>query len=630
MQEPILNYEDGWKEMQKIVNKVYSILQKMYEGQNSQKEQITKQDYSKAYTGEQLLIQLVKWWDIYQLLLKYMNRWFIYLEESYIKHNGKKNLQIVGIEIWYQNIHDKVRMNTIQAYKLLLSQDRQGIQTDKSLLKKVTQIFLKLNEIYKNSKQQTIYKELENQIISETKNFYIKKYADWVDSLNCEEYLQQVEELMNQEYQRLESCIEKRVDDKINNEQTFKEIKKCFSQELIGKYKQQLLSKETGFNYMLENQQTKNLNRVYNLYQTLNDKYEGIKENFKEFIAEKGKNLFEQQKQEIQKKKQELEQQSQKKNIEAKDLFLSQRLLQEKSENDENEKSMITLLKMSCGVESTKVLEGMIQDIQIAEEFKKNYQIYARQQTDLPYPSEIDTNIKVLQKANWPQYNEITLNVPQIFQNIIQHFTKFYSGIKKNQELCWIHIQNTVEMNAIYGTKKYLLNISMHQAVILMAFEEHDNWLTVAEIQNIVGLPFDLLNQNLLKLSMHKQKSYLLERDTSISQNKKLDIQKDRFRFNTKFQQIAKRIIINPIYEKEKIKKSCIDEDRGFAIEACIVRIMKSKRKLRYEEIYPEVCQLIKLFTPDLKLTKKKIESLINKDFLERDENDINVLLYKA
>ncbi len=52
--------------------------------------------------------------------------------------------------------------------------------------------------------------------------------------------------------------------------------------------------------------------------------------------------------------------------------FLAKRLLNEKSLSNDNERTMISHIKMSCGPQFTKKLEGMLTDLSLAlEETKK-------------------------------------------------------------------------------------------------------------------------------------------------------------------------------------------------------------------------------------------------------------------
>ena len=63
-----------------------------------------------------------------------------------------------------------------------------------------------------------------------------------------------------------------------------------------------------------------------------------------------------------------------------------------------------------------------------------------------------------------------------------------------------------------------------------------------------------------------------------------------------------------------------MDEDRKPQIEAAIVRIMKSRKEMEHNALISEVTsQLTSRFLPHPNIIKKRIESLIEREFLERD-----------
>lgn len=71
-------------------------------------------------------------------------------------------------------------------------------------------------------------------------------------------------------------------------------------------------------------------------------------------------------------------------------------------------------------------------------------------------------------------------------------------------------------------------------------------------------------------------------------------------------------------------------QDRSIAVEAAIVRIMKSRRSLEHTELMQEVMQLLQGFKPAPKLIKERIELLIDRDYLERDSENTSVYKYVA
>ncbi|KAI3849546.1 hypothetical protein MKX03_010902 [Papaver bracteatum] len=61
-----------------------------------------------------------------------------------------------------------------------------------------------------------------------------------------------------------------------------------------------------------------------------------------------------------------------------------------------------------------------------------------------------------------------------------------------------------------------------------------------------------------------------------------------------------------------------VDKNRHYAIDASIVRIMKARKVLQYNDLVT-ACVI-----------KKRIEDLISREFLEREEVSANIFRYMA
>lgn len=73
-----------------------------------------------------------------------------------------------------------------------------------------------------------------------------------------------------------------------------------------------------------------------------------------------------------------------------------------------------------------------------------------------------------------------------------------------------------------------------------------------------------------------------------------------------------------------------VEEDRRHQIEAAIVRIMKARRTLEHSNLVAEVTkQLASRFVPSPNTIKKRIESLIEREYLERTEGNRQVYCNK-
>ena len=90
------------------------------------------------------------------------------------------------------------------------------------------------------------------------------------------------------------------------------------------------------------------------------------------------------------------------------------------------------------------------------------------------------------------------------------------------------------------------------------------------------------------------------------------------------------KIPLPQIDDKKKVEAD-VDKDRRYAIDAAIVRTMKSRKVLPHQQLVLEfVQQLTKMFKPDFKIIKKRIEDLISREYLERDKDNPNVFKYMA
>jgi hypothetical protein len=78
------------------------------------------------------------------------------------------------------------------------------------------------------------------------------------------------------------------------------------------------------------------------------------------------------------------------------------------------------------------------------------------------------------------------------------------------------------------------------------------------------------------------------------------------------------------------IKKEKITQDRSHAVDAALVRVMKARKKLSYNDLRLEVITFMRTFKPDDAMIEKRVASLIEREYLERDSKDENLIIYKA
>eukprot|EP01024_Parvocaulis_polyphysoides_P051607 TRINITY_DN508_c0_g1_i8.p1 TRINITY_DN508_c0_g1~~TRINITY_DN508_c0_g1_i8.p1 ORF type:complete len:195 (+),score=16.58 TRINITY_DN508_c0_g1_i8:18-602(+) len=182
-----------------------------------------------------------------------------------------------------------------------------------------------------------------------------------------------------------------------------------------------------------------------------------------------------------------------------------------------------------------------------------------------------------------------------------------------------------------FGSKTHELNVSTYQLCILMLFNDSDE-LSFKEIQEATNIPDADLRRNLQSLSLVKGKNVLKKSPLSKEVNND-----DKFSFNEGFQSKLYKVKIGTVSaqretEPEKLEtKNRVEEDRKPQIEAAIVRIMKARRVLDHNSIIAEVSrQLSSRFQPSTAVVKQRIESLIEREFIERDAQDRKKYRYLA
>jgi len=202
-----------------------------------------------------------------------------------------------------------------------------------------------------------------------------------------------------------------------------------------------------------------------------------------------------------------------------------------------------------------------------------------------------------------------------------------HTGVK----LVWqTHLGNTdLRANFSAGGKKEL-NVTTYQMCILLMFNGRDT-LTLDEIREAVICPEVELRRHLLSLCTPKLK--ILSKESKC----KGIVDGDIFTFNESFTSKYKRIKIPLISSKEITSDSLtadgintisgipvqVEEDRKHIAEAAIMRILKSRRTVSHNDLFAEVLrQLSSRFIPSAAFIKKRMESLIEREYIQRNPTD--------
>ncbi|TPX57782.1 hypothetical protein PhCBS80983_g03594 [Powellomyces hirtus] len=330
--------------------------------------------------------------------------------------------------------------------------------------------------------------------------------------------------------------------------------------------------------------------------------------------------------------------------VEEKDIFeryykqhLAKRLLFGRSVSEDAEKSMIGKLKVECGYQFTAKWEGMFNDMRTSADMMSDYRIHLSSAVTAS-KDMVDLHISILTSTFWPMNSIGTGEVchfPAEISTSIDHFQKYYHSRYSGRRLTWSTQFGSADLKATFDKCKKEINVSTYGMIVLVGVFNKvadDEAISYQTISNQTGIPDADLKRTLQSLSLGKHKILLK------STKGKEILSTDQFKVNLAFtsplhkikiQQIsassggagAGNALENDAERNETMEK--IDETRKHQVEACIVRIMKSRKHLDHNNLVAEVINQTSVrFTPSPILVKKRIEGLIEREYLERDKTD--------
>ncbi|KAJ0231113.1 Cullin protein [Hirschfeldia incana] len=647
---------------------------------------------------EYMLRELSRRWDINKPMVKWLTRFFFYLNRFFTARRSLPTLTEVGMTSFRDHVYNNVHFNVKQVIIAMIHKEREGQQIDRALLKNVLDIFVQNGmgslERYEG--------DFEVFFLKETASYYSRRSSRWIQEDSCPEYMIKCEESLKKEKERVTHYLHSDTEPKLV------EIVQSHLLVLVAK---QLLEKEnSGCSALLREDKTDDLSRMYRLYHAIPNGLEPVAEAFRLHVTAEGNALVKQaedaatsgsvEEQVLVRKMIDLhdkymvyvtdcfqnhtlfhkalkeafeifcnkkvagsssaellatfcdnffrkaanDKSSDDSTIEAtidsvvklldyisdKDLFAefyrkkqARRLLFGKF-NDDHERIILTKLKGQFGGQFTSKMEGMVTDMQLAKDHQTDFEEYIKN-CNTGKPKGVDFTVTVLTTGFWPSYKTSDLNLPVEMVNCIESFKAYYETKTKHRRLVWIYSLGTCHLSARFDSKPIELIVSTYQAAVLCAFNNTER-LTYQELLEQVNLSHEDLVRVLHSLSCAKYK-FLNKQPASKTISKT-----DSFEFNSKFTDKMRRIKVPlpPVDDRKKVVED-VDKDRRYAIDASLVRIMKSRKVLPHQQLVSEcVEQLSRMFKPDIKMIKKRIEDLITREYLERDTENPNTFKYVA
>ncbi|KAI8913801.1 Cullin, partial [Powellomyces hirtus] len=320
--------------------------------------------------------------------------------------------------------------------------------------------------------------------------------------------------------------------------------------------------------------------------------------------------------------------------IQGKDVFeafykkdLAKRLLLQRSTSVDAEKSMLSKLKIECGPGFTSKLEGMFKDIDISRDYMSSFRESSKYTSQL---GTIELSVNVLTHGYWPTYTPVNCNLPDELARCQEIFKEFYMSKHNGRRLTWQHMLGSGLLKCDFDKGRKELSVSLFQAVVLLLFNNAET-LTYTDISKLTGLEEKELTRTLQSLCLTKTR--ILNITNRAVKTRDL-LPDDVFAVNQDFENPLYRIKINQIQMKETVEEreqteEGVFQDRQYSVDAAIVRIMKSRKSLSHVQLNAELMAAVK-FNVKSQDFKKRIESLIDREYIERDSKDSNLYVYLA
>ncbi|KAL0389605.1 UNVERIFIED_CONTAM: Cullin-1 [Sesamum calycinum] len=593
-----IEFDEGWNFMQTGIAKLNGILEGVPDTQFTSEEYMMLYAYPLSMFRDDLDIQWFHW------LLSYTASFsasFLLISPSktislsslrmfYFIHAVRRSLpplKEVGLASFRNVAYQELKCKARDAVIALIDQEREGQQIDRALLKNLLIIHEKL--------QTGLWK------------------------IRVLIYVLKAEECLKKEKDRVSHCLNSSSEAKLLEPRKVSVVayhsQKC-KNELLVIYTNQLLEKEqSGCHVLLRDDKVEDLSRMYRLFQRIPKGLEHVANTFRQRVSAEGVVVI-QQAEDAASHKTEKATGAQEQVLVPKVIELHDKYYTYVTDCFCNNSLFHKALKDAFETFCNKVIGGTSTPELLAS-FCDN--ILKKGGSDKLNDEAIEETLdKVVKLLAYVNDKDLFAEFYRL--KCVEVFKEFYQTKTKHRKLSWIYSLGTCNINGKFEQKTVELILGTYQAAVLLLFNNADR-LSYSEITTQLNLGDDDLFRLLQSLSCAKYKILNKEPNTkSVSTN-------DYFEFNSKFTDKMRRIRIPlpPVDDRKKVVED-VDKDRRYAIDAAIVRIMKSRKVLGHQQLVLEcVEQLSRMFKPDLKAIKKRIEDLITRDYLERDKENPNL-----
>jgi len=355
--------------------------------------------------------------------------------------------------------------------------------------------------------------------------------------------------------------------------------------------------------------------------------------------------------------------------------FLGKRLLSSQYRHSETakdqEKFFVNLLRNAMGDLYTEKFEGMFKDLEFSkEDLEPKFKSWSEENGK---QTAGQVSVIVLTDTYWAtktNSDKSTLVTPMQLMPCIVDFQEFYKSQEEKKVLTWLFQLGDVWLDYAFAAQEkerhLLLNMSVTQACICLLFNQQREWL-VKNIAESVGLPDEQVILAIAPLLFNKERVFRNLGDNGKGKPKGLDgsqslellatdilglvpvrAQGKRVHYPTTKSlpstPVVPKVLSTGGKRKVDLRSSQVivwaedesnvpDEvmkEREVKMHLALVRILKARGSMIQHDLIIEAsAQLERYFVPNLRWARVQVETLIERDFIERDGEDSRLLHYK-
>mmetsp|Transcript_18993 Transcript_18993/g.58666 ORF Transcript_18993/g.58666 Transcript_18993/m.58666 type:complete len:739 (+) Transcript_18993:52-2268(+) len=259
---------------------------------------------------------------------------------------------------------------------------------------------------------------------------------------------------------------------------------------------------------------------------------------------------------------------------------LAKRLLSKKYTSIHAEKSMIVKMKTQQGAPFTTKLEGMVNDFTVGKDIDQTWTAHLnklRAANLLANRTRMDFSVQVLTQGFWPSQKQRDLQLSHEMRDAKSAFNTWYTERHSHRVLSWVYILGDVVVKGNFGGRSYDMTMTTFQAMALLAFACKKEAVAFPEICEHMQIDEPTGKRVLHSLACGKYK--LLDKT---GHHRTINCKTDLFESNAIFYSKLKRFKVQMSMLDGDFKRKVnveIQQQRGFGIDATIVRILKSRKR---------------------------------------------------